>query len=73
MQLIRPNGRGVNVSLPRGFSRNDMYVSELKDFIRCIRSGKDPESDGRSGAMVLEMALAAKAASRQKRSLALTA
>ena len=49
-----------------------MYIAEAKDFLRCIRAGEQPKSDGRSGAAVLEIALAAKAASRAKRSLAFT-
>ena len=71
--LTTADGRKRFIDLPSRFERNDMYIAEAKDFLRCIRAGEQPKSDGRSGAAVLEMALAAKAASRAKRSITFTA
>jgi predicted dehydrogenase len=39
---------------------NDMYLEELKHFIRCIKGEEAPEVDGVTGRHVLEIALAAK-------------
>lgn len=67
LRVKRPNGRIRVIAAPKGFERNHMYFAELKDFIRCIRYGSTPESDGRSGKAVLEMALAAKKLAKAKR------
>lgn len=63
------NGKTRTIKAPRGFERNDMYMAEIKDFIRCLKQGRRPATDGKAGAAVLEMALGAKEASRRKRSL----
>ncbi len=64
LRLVLANGKARTMKLPTGFKRNDMYVAEIKDFIRCIRQGRKPETDGQAGAAVLEIALGAMDARR---------
>ena len=44
-----------------GFSRNDLFISELKHFLDCIEGGTKPLVSLRDGAQSLRMAMAAKA------------
>lgn len=67
LRVKRANGKVRVIAAPKGFERNQMYFDELKDFMRCIRRGLTPESDGKSGRAVLEMALAAKKLTKVKR------
>ncbi|MBI2639305.1 MAG: Gfo/Idh/MocA family oxidoreductase [Candidatus Sungbacteria bacterium] len=60
LRITEANGKARVIRAPEGFERNRMYLAELKDFIHCVRRGVNPESDGKSGRAVLEMALAAK-------------
>ncbi|MFY9461777.1 MAG: Gfo/Idh/MocA family oxidoreductase [Candidatus Sungiibacteriota bacterium] len=69
LRFTRPDGKMRVVKAPAGFERNQMYIAELKDFIRCIRRGTSPASDGYSGRAVLEMALGGKEASRRGQTL----
>ncbi|OHA08589.1 MAG: hypothetical protein A3B37_01815 [Candidatus Sungbacteria bacterium RIFCSPLOWO2_01_FULL_59_16] len=71
LHLIAANGKIRIMKTPRDFERNDMYVAEAKDFIRCIRQGRRPAVDGEAGRTVLEMAIAAKEASRRQRAVRL--
>lgn len=50
--------------------RNDMYVAELRHFLSCVRGDAVPEVTGEDGRRVLEIALAAKASSRERRAVA---
>ena len=70
-KFIAANGKIRIMKTPRDFERNDMYVAEAKDFIRCIRQGRRPAVDGEAGRTVLEMAIAAKEASRRQRAVRL--
>lgn len=66
LHLIKPNGKVREFKLPKGFRRNDMYLSEIRDFLSCIRNQRET---GEDAAKVLEMALRAKEASRLKKAL----
>ena len=68
--IVSGNGKVRSVPLPQGFERNQMYLAEARDFIRCVRRTEEPESNGISGCAVLEMCLRAKEASRRKRIVA---
>ena len=69
LHFTAANGKIRIMKTPRGFERNDMYVAEAKDFIRCLTQGGRPATDGAAGRAVLEMILAAKQASRRKRAV----
>ena len=71
LRTVPSRGKVRLLRTRRGFQRNDMYVVELKDFLRCIRRGREPACNGEDGQAVLEMALAAKASSRLRRAMAL--
>lgn len=64
LRLTSASGTTRVMKTFRGFERNDMYNSEMKDFIRCIRRGEQPITNGEAGAAVLEMALGAMGARR---------
>jgi predicted dehydrogenase len=50
---------------------NDMYLAELGHFMECVRTGKQPLASLREGRRVLEVALAAKSSSKERRTIAL--
>ena len=50
--------------------RNEMYVAELRHFLDCVRSGTTPLVDGIDGRRVLEIALAARQSSSERRAIA---
>jgi len=54
-------------SNPRGWEPNQMYLDEIKHFLRCLTAEKTPALDVAGAARVLEIALAAKKSARQKR------
>jgi predicted dehydrogenase len=47
--------------------RNQMFVDELRHFVRCIEGGEPPALDAAGGRAVLEVALGAKASAAQGR------
>ena len=47
--------------------RNEMYVSELRHFLDCVRGHKPPQVDGGEGRRVLEIIMAAKESSQTGR------
>lgn len=49
------------------FSRNDMFINELKDFIYCVSERKVPDSNLEEGITGLKMALAAKKSGEENR------
>ena len=51
--------------------RNQMFVDELRHFVRCVERGEPPMLDAAGGRAVLEGALAAKASAAQGRPVAL--
>ena len=53
------------------YEANDMYVEEMRHFIRCIRKEETPIVDGTSAKRVLEIASAAKESSRKRRVIGL--
>ncbi|MDD1664379.1 MAG: Gfo/Idh/MocA family oxidoreductase [Methanomicrobiales archaeon] len=46
-------------SYRNSFAINDLYAAEMEDFLRCIRDGRQPESDLPNAAKVLDLALRA--------------
>lgn len=46
-------GKRMRSTQLKNFERNAMYVEELREFIRCITTKREPESDGVAGARVL--------------------
>lgn len=52
-------------------NRNDMFVSELEHFLRCVTERSTPAITGYDGLRVLEIALAAHESSRLQRAVAL--
>ena len=47
--------------------RNQMFVDEMRHFVRCIEAGEPPVLDAAGGRAILEVALAAKASAAQGR------
>lgn len=47
----------------RGFDVNQMYISELEQFLQCVRCGLTPEPSAEDGRRALEIGLAVKRAS----------
>jgi len=47
--------------------RNQMFVDEMRHFVRCVETGDAPMLDAAGGRAILEVALAAKAAAAQGR------
>jgi predicted dehydrogenase len=45
--------------------RNDMYLAEIKHFLRCVEENKQPFVTGEDGKRILEIALAAKRSSQE--------
>ena len=48
------------------FQRNEMFLEELRDFLRCIKERKAPECDAAQGVISLKMALAARESAKTK-------
>ena len=53
------------------YDANEMYVEEMKHFLRCIEGKDSPIMDGREGKRILETALAAKKSSQFKKAIGL--
>jgi len=47
--------------------RNQMFVDEMRHFVRCIQAGEPPVLDAAGGRAILEVALAAKASATEGR------
>lgn len=56
----------VELSHPE-FERNDMFLQEMRDFMKCRKDRTEPGPDLRQGITGLKMALAAKKAVKEKR------
>jgi predicted dehydrogenase len=52
--------RTLAVPPPRGFSRNDMFVAEMRQFLTCLESQAEPACTFADGVAALRLALAAK-------------
>ncbi|MFA5156142.1 MAG: Gfo/Idh/MocA family oxidoreductase [Candidatus Omnitrophota bacterium] len=55
----------------RQLERNDVFIKELKHFIRCARYGKKPLVDPTAGLRALKLALAVKRSAKEGRSVRL--
>ncbi len=53
------------------FVRNDMFIRELKDFMNCVKTRRDPEMSLEQGIIGLKMALAAKRSAKEHKEVAL--
>ena len=56
-----------DISPAQPIDRNDSYMAEIQHFIECVKNGQTPDSDGKSGRNVLEIALAAKRSAQDQR------
>jgi predicted dehydrogenase len=56
---------------PEGWQPNEMYLDQMKHFLRCLCGDEEPVLSVSEGARVLEIALAAKEANRRQRSIEL--
>jgi len=56
-----------DISPAQPIDRNDSYMAEIQHFIECVKNGQAPDSDGKSGRNVLEIALAAKRSAQDQR------
>jgi predicted dehydrogenase len=52
---------------PRGWNPDQMYVDEMKHYLRCLARGEKPQLDAFEAARVLQIALAAKDSAQQQR------
>ena len=55
----------------RALDRNEMYLEELRQFLRCVETGARPAVSGEDGRRVVEIAVAAKASSERREFVAL--
>jgi predicted dehydrogenase len=66
VQLYTPNS-GRWQTLPYGFDRNATFIEELKHFLACLRGEAKLVVDFEDGRKTLEVVLAAKQSSRERR------
>ncbi|MCX6930215.1 MAG: Gfo/Idh/MocA family oxidoreductase [Verrucomicrobia bacterium] len=64
-------GKWSDLSPGSTSDRNEMFVSELRHFLECVRQGKAPCVSGVDGRRVLEIALAVKESAETRQSIAL--
>ncbi|MBR4207640.1 MAG: Gfo/Idh/MocA family oxidoreductase [Lachnospiraceae bacterium] len=50
-----------------GFARNDMFITELKEFLECVKERRKPDASLEDGIKGLKMAAAAKLSAEEKR------
>lgn len=60
------------VSNPEGWEPNQMYLEEMRHFLRCLRGEESSAQDVMEGARVLEIAVGAKTAAAEGRVVALS-
>lgn len=58
--ILHGDGEDYQVYQCLEFSRNDVYIGELKHFLECLQTGKEPDVGLKQGKEVLEIALAAR-------------
>ena len=58
--------------LPEGFERNDMFLEEMRHFLRVVRREEEPVCDLEQGLLSLKIALAAKSSSAAGRRILLS-
>jgi predicted dehydrogenase len=71
LKMVSSEGKIRLWTLPHSFEKNDMYISEIQDFLRCIKRKILPICNGVAGSEVLKMALAAKESSNKGRTIKL--
>jgi predicted dehydrogenase len=59
----------ISLFASESLDRNEMYMAELRHYLECIRTGQKPLITGEDGRRVLEIALAAKTAAQQERTV----
>jgi len=69
IRIFRANP-GAWTSVAYDFDSNDTYIDEIKDFLICIERGQKPAVDLQQARLVLEIALTAKSADTNVRTLA---
>jgi predicted dehydrogenase len=70
VQLFSSSNRAWQDLHPEGqIDRNEMYVSELRHFLECVRERKNPTVNLEDGRRVLRLALAAKKSSDEQRAI----
>jgi predicted dehydrogenase len=63
--ISRADGEGwQSVPLHKGFERNDLFVEEMRHFLRVVAEGENPRCDLRDGIEALRIVEAVKAASQ---------
>jgi len=65
------DGRWQQFPAPEGFERNDMFLEEMRHFLRVLRREEEPECSLEQGLISLRIALAAKRSSETGRRIAL--
>ncbi len=60
-------GKWLDLSPPGTIDRDEMYLSELRHFLDCVRDGREPSVTGEDGKNTLRIALGARASSLQGR------
>lgn len=67
LELFTADAGSTVVRLFDSWEPNEMYLEELRHFLRCLSGEEDPLSDAGDGARTLALALAAKESAAQKR------
>jgi predicted dehydrogenase len=63
VHLVAGSTSGVELHPANAFERNQMFLTEIEDFLCCIRTGSQPRCGGEDGLRALEIALAIKSSS----------
>lgn len=63
--------KSLRLEPPKGFERNDLFVSELAHFIDCIQKHQQPLCTLKDGIAALELALAVKKSAEEKMEITL--
>jgi predicted dehydrogenase len=70
VRVFREARRGWEVfPTPPSFERNDMFLAEMRRFVDVVRGQAEPEPDLQDGLHALRLALIAREAARQKKTL----
>jgi predicted dehydrogenase len=69
-RLHRGTGGSARYDLPPGFTRNAMFVEEMRHFLACVRGEATPACGFEDGVRALKIALAAKRSAREGRRIA---
>ncbi len=67
VQIYLPEvGKWADIYASEAVDQNEMYVSEIRHFLECVKTNSTPMVSGLEGRRVLEMALAVKESSSQQ-------